>query len=439
MTTTIPEVLSLNEDCITNDIINCSTCNKPLSDDNALPHSCDVSITSPMQSSDESSVTSSPMVPPTSPLSDASVSSNVHKRKRIAGLLREKDLAEYQKKRKNTMEEHSTTEIAKGPKYSNSDYYVSPSECSFTAMKASSNRSWVWNYFMKINIKNGFRLRTPEIIMWEDCHASCNMCLRNAQLEPGIKWSVPYTSSHSPGHLERHLKQYHNAIYINRNKTTTTTIKTTAKTKTITAATAAVAMGVLPVAVAVAVNNAKMTGYYGQMLQKAGEGKKEKQNNEENEGEIMEKKNEVGEEGEEEEEDEIFERNNPIIENQKFSFSFLKWAVLTYVPLGVIESIHFREMCFSLNPNCPIISKEKIIITLKKIERAIKVVLKKVLKNQNVTISVEKWSNLENVIYITRRAHFVSNNWNLINITLSCDVYLNENDDAAKQVRRFIN
>lgn len=76
----------------------------------------------------------------------------------------------------------------------------------------SASRSWIWSHFKKIDVKVG----SVEVLSWANTNAACNICCNLALTDSKIKWATPYTANHSPGHLERHLKSYHNDLLVDR-------------------------------------------------------------------------------------------------------------------------------------------------------------------------------------------------------------------------------
>lgn len=122
--------------------------------------------------------------------------------------------AAFERKRKAASEELLAQEAVKSARYSTKDLVVPAKMYPLIIMAASLNRSWLWNHFKKINIKVG----SNEVIIWGDTHASCNICYERALLDEKVKWAVPYTTTHSPGHLERHLKYMHNEILVEKRK-----------------------------------------------------------------------------------------------------------------------------------------------------------------------------------------------------------------------------
>jgi len=49
-----------------------------------------------------------------------------------------------------------------------------------------------------------------------------------------------------------------------------------------------------------------------------------------------------------------------IITCPNFKQSLITWLITTYQPPHCCEEKNFREMCFSLNKKCPILSRERI-------------------------------------------------------------------------------
>ena len=120
--------------------------------------------------------------------------------------------AAFERKRKAASELLLAQNATKSAKYSTGELVIPANKYPLTVMGASVNRSWIWNHFKKINLKVG----TNEIIIWADTHASCNICHERALVDATVKWAVPYTSQHSPGHLERHLKHLHNEVLVEK-------------------------------------------------------------------------------------------------------------------------------------------------------------------------------------------------------------------------------
>jgi hypothetical protein len=619
MNSDITEVPRVAEDCAANNIANTATSSQQqsLSNDLTALHCCDpdrdpIATSSPTLSDGGSSVVSSELVPPSSPLS-TSVSNGprIYTDLQIA-----QSIAENNRKRKSLMEELSTEDILKRPRYLPTDTIVPPNQYPLAVAKASANRSWVWNHFKKIIIPLG--AGSAETVVWADCHASCNICHRKATLDPTVKWSVAYTSSHNPGHLERHVRQYHSEILAEKNKPPAPTITATLAAKGTSTGTAAAATATNTAAAATATNTAAAatataaaaatytaaaataaataaTSMEGATVtsgaavtataaaaafrvadvptaglavpassasasesamsgaaaatragvraalvtgsgttgdpavaadegvgtravsmtvahadvdvgeeeeederevveergreewiigndrkegEKRGEQEGEQEGEDEDEDEVnggeeeereveeddeedeasilspgesecqlwrardcdysddgeeseeeneeenqMEEEDEdLGEEVEEEEEIEMSRNKSTLKEFQKISESFLKWAVATYLPLDTVESSSFREMCLSLNPECPMIAKKDIIGTLKGVERTVGVLLKRTLKDKKVAITIEHFTSVENLDYVVHRAHYVSDKWNLISITLDCTI-----------------
>lgn len=120
--------------------------------------------------------------------------------------------ASYERKRKVASETTLAEHAQKTVKYEPGDFVVPPDTYPLLTMAAAINRSWVWNHFKKINVKNA----AVDVLTWGDTHASCNICNAAALVDATVKWYVPYTSQHSPGHLERHIQHSHNEIIIEK-------------------------------------------------------------------------------------------------------------------------------------------------------------------------------------------------------------------------------
>ena len=122
--------------------------------------------------------------------------------------------AAFERNKKRAVLDLLAQESNKCPKYSSTDTVVDVRTYPLTALTMSANRSWLWNHFKRITVKVG----TPEVMTWADSHAACDICCERALTEVNVKWAVSYTSAKSPGHLERHMKQYHNEIIVERRK-----------------------------------------------------------------------------------------------------------------------------------------------------------------------------------------------------------------------------
>lgn len=106
-----------------------------------------------------------------------------------------------------------------------------------------------------------------------------------------------------------------------------------------------------------------------------------------------------------------------------FEENYLKWAVNTFQPLCTIEDSRFRKMCQSLAPDCPVMSKLKVMKRLLQIEQNIKCVFRKALKGQHVSVTLDHWTSNANVNYVAQTAHFITEDWKLSCFTLACSIH----------------
>jgi hypothetical protein len=129
--------------------------------------------------------------------------------------------AAFDRKRKIAVAAQHVQDTKKSAKYAPAENKVEPTRWPLTVQPLSATRSWVWDHFKKITVKDA----SPEIKAWSDTHASCDICYDFALTDDTIKWSVPYTDARSPGHLERHLKYYHNEILVAKRKATAVNVQ----------------------------------------------------------------------------------------------------------------------------------------------------------------------------------------------------------------------
>ena len=80
-------------------------------------------------------------------------------------------------------------------------------------------------------------------------------------------------------------------------------------------------------------------------------------------------------------------------------------------------------MCQSLAPDCPLMTKVKVMKRLLQIEQNIKCVFRKALKGQYVSITLDHWTSNANVNYIAQTAHFITEEWKLTSFTLACSIH----------------
>lgn len=122
--------------------------------------------------------------------------------------------AAFERNKKRAVLDLLAKDSNKCPKYSATDSVVDVRTYPLTVMTMSASRSWLWNHFKMIIVEVG----TAEILAWANCHAACNKYCETALTDESVKWAVSYTSAHSPGHLERHVKSFHNEIIFERRK-----------------------------------------------------------------------------------------------------------------------------------------------------------------------------------------------------------------------------
>ena len=120
--------------------------------------------------------------------------------------------AAFERKRKVAAAELINSASSKCVKYSKNDLIVDVRKYRFTEVPLSASRSWIWSHFKKIDVKVG----SVEVLSWANTNAACNICCNLALTDSKIKLATPYTANHSPGHLERHLKSYHNDLLVDR-------------------------------------------------------------------------------------------------------------------------------------------------------------------------------------------------------------------------------
>ena len=250
--------------------------------------------------------------------------------------------AAFERNKKLAVEELLEQDSQKTLKYSTDGIVVPPLRFPLVEMPYFVGRSWVWEHFKKIVVKVG----TQAMSAWADTNASCNICYARALLDGAIKWYISYTTAHSPGHLERHLKQCHNSILVDRRR---------------------------EFAEAEVEGTESIATYF--------------------------------------------------VKYPMFEEKYLKWAVHAFQPLNTIEDPQFRATCQSLAPDCPLMTKVKVMKRLLQIEQSIKCVFRKALKEQYVSITLNHWTSNANVNYIAQTAHFITEEWKLTSFTLACSIH----------------
>lgn len=114
---------------------------------------------------------------------------------------------------------------------------------------------------------------------------------------------------------------------------------------------------------------------------------------------------------------------------------FMEWIVDTYQPLSTCESESFRDMMRSVNKNCPNLDRHSIMSKLKQREQTVKLLMKNVLQNEDVSITLDHWTSAANVNYVAQTAHFIDSNFKLMKLTLACSQHKGSSSGAdSKQV-----
>jgi hypothetical protein len=120
--------------------------------------------------------------------------------------------AAFDRKRKAASEVLLAENAMKTAKFSPGDLVIPAARYPLTVMGPSVNRSFTWNHFKIITVKDG----ADYVRNWAETHASCKICHSKALLDATVKWAVPFTIQRSPGHLQRHLKQFQNEIMVEK-------------------------------------------------------------------------------------------------------------------------------------------------------------------------------------------------------------------------------
>jgi hypothetical protein len=113
----------------------------------------------------------------------------------------------------------------------------------------------------------------------------------------------------------------------------------------------------------------------------------------------------------------------------RFEKCLVQWMIATYQPFRCVDDKHFREMCLSLNPKAPTLSREKLKTLVSEECFVAKVKVKKILKGRFFSFTTDGWTSLNHKGYVTCTAHFIDpNTWKLHAIVLG----LYEKDGGSK-------
>ena len=114
---------------------------------------------------------------------------------------------------------------------------------------------------------------------------------------------------------------------------------------------------------------------------------------------------------------------------------FMEWIVDTYQPLNTCESESFRDMMRSVNKNYPNLDRHSIMSKLDKREQSVKLLMKNVLQDEDVSITLDHWTSSANVNYVAQTAHFIDGDFKLTKLTLACTQHKGSSTGAdSKQV-----
>jgi hypothetical protein len=109
------------------------------------------------------------------------------------------------------------------------------------------------------------------------------------------------------------------------------------------------------------------------------------------------------------------------VKSLNFEQKYLEWVVDTYQPISTCEQPSFRDMMEEVNKNCPKLDRHTCMNKLKEAEYKVKAILVEVLKEQDVSVTLDHWTSSSNVNYVAQTVHFIDENFDLVKLTLACD------------------
>jgi hypothetical protein len=101
------------------------------------------------------------------------------------------------------------------------------------------------------------------------------------------------------------------------------------------------------------------------------------------------------------------------IVNPEFPSALLKWIVFTYQTLEAGVNKHFREMIYSVSKNTRAVGKDAIRVELFQKERLMQSIVKKMLQNKHVSISMDFWKSTANIDFCGVTLHWINSDWEL--------------------------
>jgi hypothetical protein len=102
-----------------------------------------------------------------------------------------------------------------------------------------------------------------------------------------------------------------------------------------------------------------------------------------------------------------------------FEQCLLDWVIQTYQPLRIVEEPLFRDLCWSINKSCRIVSREKLGSLLRTKYMMVQDKMKKVLHNKHFAVTTDSWTSLAHTNYTACTAHFIDKTtWKLHSFVL---------------------
>jgi len=102
--------------------------------------------------------------------------------------------------------------------------------------------------------------------------------------------------------------------------------------------------------------------------------------------------------------------------------SLIRLFVEAHLPASLVENEYFRAFLKVHNPlHTQVYSREKVTRELAIQADYVRMVLKKILRDQHVALTTDHWTSLANHSYMAMTAHWINDDWELISTTLCCD------------------
>lgn len=109
-----------------------------------------------------------------------------------------------------------------------------------------------------------------------------------------------------------------------------------------------------------------------------------------------------------------------MIDKRQFHWLAIRWIVLSYQSIRVVESEAFRAMIRSANKNIKVPSRQDVVDGLDQLENLARAGILDLVKGNNPAITTDGWSSATGEAYISITLDTIDKKWNKIHLPLEC-------------------